>query len=341
MLLPGRHGNSSDYRYGFQGQEKDDEIKGEGNSLNFKYRMADVRINRFTSIDPLSASYPHYSPYSFAGNKLIAYKELEGLEEHYYLLTFDEGGKAELNHSHTDNTWYLPKDMHTVRIPEAGISYTFSWWAPGDANHNQDWEYFKNNPTEAIESGRFITDQRFTGETAWKVISSLIEARLVKKAASRPIKTKPATQPKPTNKTTKANSKQNKKALVSEKKEEVSSPEPNPAKTSLSKRVLALPKSLQRRPKWSSKTKEYLDANNPKDANGNFIDVKTGKAILGKKVIGHQNESWREYQDNPANRNKTRKQVIDDYNNVDNLGYESATQSAIDGGTNKGLENGG
>ena len=28
MLLPGRHGNTSDYRYGFQGQEMDDEIKG-------------------------------------------------------------------------------------------------------------------------------------------------------------------------------------------------------------------------------------------------------------------------------------------------------------------------
>ncbi|WP_035088283.1 DUF6443 domain-containing protein, partial [Aquimarina muelleri] len=30
MLLPNRHGNSGDYRYGFQGQEMDNEIKGEG-----------------------------------------------------------------------------------------------------------------------------------------------------------------------------------------------------------------------------------------------------------------------------------------------------------------------
>ena len=40
MLVPNRHESSDEYRYGFQGQEKDDEIKGgEGNSLNFKYRI--------------------------------------------------------------------------------------------------------------------------------------------------------------------------------------------------------------------------------------------------------------------------------------------------------------
>ena len=81
MLLPNRHGNSSDYRYGFQGQEMDNEIKGEGNSHNFKFRMHDPRIGRFFATDPLTHLYPHYTPYSFAGNKLIAYKELEGLEE--------------------------------------------------------------------------------------------------------------------------------------------------------------------------------------------------------------------------------------------------------------------
>ena len=47
MLQPKRHGSTSDYRYGFQGQEKDDELKGEGNSLNYKYRMHDLRVGGF------------------------------------------------------------------------------------------------------------------------------------------------------------------------------------------------------------------------------------------------------------------------------------------------------
>ncbi len=81
MLLPGRHGNSSDYRYGFQGQELDNEIKGEGNSHNFKFRMYDSRIGRFFAIDPLYKEYPHNSPYAFSENRVIDAIELEGGEK--------------------------------------------------------------------------------------------------------------------------------------------------------------------------------------------------------------------------------------------------------------------
>jgi RHS repeat-associated protein len=81
MLLPKRHGAVDSYRYGFQGQEKDDEIKGEGNSVNYKFRMHDPRLGRFFAVDPLTKKYPHYSPYSFSGNKVIFARELEGLEE--------------------------------------------------------------------------------------------------------------------------------------------------------------------------------------------------------------------------------------------------------------------
>jgi RHS repeat-associated protein len=68
------------YRYGFQGQEKDDEVKGSGNSLNYKYRMYDPRLGRFFAVDPLTAKYPFYSPYAFSGNRVIDMVELEGLE---------------------------------------------------------------------------------------------------------------------------------------------------------------------------------------------------------------------------------------------------------------------
>jgi len=67
-------------RYGFQGQEKDDEIKGAGNSVNYTYRMHDPRLGRFLSLDPLTRKYPYYSPYAFSGNRVIDARELEGLE---------------------------------------------------------------------------------------------------------------------------------------------------------------------------------------------------------------------------------------------------------------------
>lgn len=68
------------YRYGFQGQEKDDEVKGEGDSINYKYRMHDPGLGRFLSLDTLAPQYAHNSPYAFAENRVIDGVELEGLE---------------------------------------------------------------------------------------------------------------------------------------------------------------------------------------------------------------------------------------------------------------------
>jgi RHS repeat-associated protein len=77
--LDGRHA-SSGYRYGFQGQESDDEVKGEGNSVNYKYRMHDPRIGRFFAVDPLAPKYPELTPYQFSSNNPIGMREIEGLE---------------------------------------------------------------------------------------------------------------------------------------------------------------------------------------------------------------------------------------------------------------------
>jgi RHS repeat-associated protein len=81
MLVPNRHESTDSYRYGFQGQEKDDEIKGDkGNSLNYTFRMHDPRAGRFLSLDPLAPQYPHNSPYAFSENRVIDGVELEGKE---------------------------------------------------------------------------------------------------------------------------------------------------------------------------------------------------------------------------------------------------------------------
>lgn len=73
-------------RYGFQGQERDDEVKGTGNSINYKYRMHDPRIGRFFAVDPLADKYPHNSPYAFSENRVVDGVELEGLEYRRYSL---------------------------------------------------------------------------------------------------------------------------------------------------------------------------------------------------------------------------------------------------------------
>lgn len=85
-LLHHRHGiqnGSESYRYQFQGQEADNEIKGEGNSYNYEYRMHDPRIGRFFACDPLESEYSYNSPYAFSENVVINAVELEGLEKVY------------------------------------------------------------------------------------------------------------------------------------------------------------------------------------------------------------------------------------------------------------------
>ncbi|WP_324713221.1 RHS repeat-associated core domain-containing protein [Flavobacterium columnare] len=82
-LIPNRHGASTAYRYGFQGQEKDDQIKGEGNSLNYTFRMHDPRVGRFFTTDPLFKNYPYNSTYAFSENRVMDAVELEGREAFY------------------------------------------------------------------------------------------------------------------------------------------------------------------------------------------------------------------------------------------------------------------
>ena len=71
---------SSGYKYGFNGKEKDDEVKGNNNSYDYGMRMYDSRLGRFMSVDPLTRSFPFYSPYSYAGNNPIMNIDLDGLE---------------------------------------------------------------------------------------------------------------------------------------------------------------------------------------------------------------------------------------------------------------------
>ncbi|QTY27311.1 RHS repeat-associated core domain-containing protein [Flavobacterium sp. CS20] len=127
MLLPGRHGAVDSYRYGFQGQEKDDEIKGEGNSLNYKYRMHDPRLGRFFAIDPLAKQYPFYSPYQFSGNKVISHRELEGGEELVSILPPDNKSFFSAVNGKGLQMSIITKGLENIGEKATAFSYTFAY----------------------------------------------------------------------------------------------------------------------------------------------------------------------------------------------------------------------
>ncbi|GIV28894.1 MAG: hypothetical protein KatS3mg027_2708 [Bacteroidia bacterium] len=79
-VMEGRNLEITNYRFGFQGQEGDDEIFGKNNLWAYKYRLHDARLGRFFSVDPLADKYPYNSVYAFSENRVIDGVELEGLE---------------------------------------------------------------------------------------------------------------------------------------------------------------------------------------------------------------------------------------------------------------------
>lgn len=66
------------YRYGYQGSEKDDEVKGDGNSYTTHFRQLDPRVGRWMSIDPKAKSMPWQSPYCSMDNNPILYNDVFG-----------------------------------------------------------------------------------------------------------------------------------------------------------------------------------------------------------------------------------------------------------------------
>ena len=80
VQLDGRTFDSEKYRYGFNSMEKDDQVKGRGNSYDFGARMYDSRLGRWLTIDPLFAKYPCFSSYSFVANSPIILVDSDGKE---------------------------------------------------------------------------------------------------------------------------------------------------------------------------------------------------------------------------------------------------------------------
>ena len=80
MAMPGRQYTqaNSGYRYGFNGKENDNEVNGEGNSIDFGDRIYDSRIGRWLSVDPKSNKLPSFSPYIFVNNDPIRYTDPDG-----------------------------------------------------------------------------------------------------------------------------------------------------------------------------------------------------------------------------------------------------------------------
>jgi RHS repeat-associated protein len=80
MQMPGRTLTTSNYRFGYNGMEKDPEMKGDGNSYTTEFRQYDPRLGRWMSLDPLMMMFPNLSPYCAFDNNPVLFTDPFGLE---------------------------------------------------------------------------------------------------------------------------------------------------------------------------------------------------------------------------------------------------------------------
>ncbi len=84
VQMPGRTWQQDEYRFGFNGQEKDDEIYGEGNSTTAEFWQYDARLGRRWNVDPEALRYSMKSPYSGYSNNPIIFIDPAGNTDFYY-----------------------------------------------------------------------------------------------------------------------------------------------------------------------------------------------------------------------------------------------------------------
>ena len=78
------------YKYGFNSMERDNEVKGKGNSYDFGARMYDPRVGRWLSIDPMFSKQPGWSTYKAMLDNPIIYSDPDGRTEYLTIITYNE-----------------------------------------------------------------------------------------------------------------------------------------------------------------------------------------------------------------------------------------------------------
>ncbi|MGD1847124.1 MAG: RHS repeat-associated core domain-containing protein, partial [Salibacteraceae bacterium] len=154
MTMSARTAYDTEYRYGFNGMERDDEING-GSSYTSHWRGYDPRLGRWLSTDPMEAKYPSMSPYSSNFNNPIVFIDPDG-----------------------DDPFLGVIDAITAFIVESGTNFLSNWlisgMTPSQAFDNIQWS------SAAWEAGKAYAFSWFTptGSAAARMIYKVGKTRI-------------------------------------------------------------------------------------------------------------------------------------------------------------------
>lgn len=149
---------SGGYRYGFGGFEKDNELKGEGNSYTTLFREYDPRLGRWLSLDPKMAKYPNQSPYVAFNNNPIFFTDPYGDDPPEGFKTIaGKGGDVSVPQSTTSKNYtsdggtYCAGDLESFTIGSKTFSAQYDKAGAFTGYFNGSDKYV--NPDISLSSG--------------------------------------------------------------------------------------------------------------------------------------------------------------------------------------------
>ena len=114
--MPNRGETVSKYRFGFNGHEPDNLLKGPGNSYDFGARFYASRLGKFFTADPWESKYPWQSTYAYFENRPVSQIDWKGFGD-------DKKVKSNPNNPEKKNATTefhqerVETDRHTQAIP--------------------------------------------------------------------------------------------------------------------------------------------------------------------------------------------------------------------------------
>jgi hypothetical protein len=140
--------DAKSYRYGFNGQEREDEIAGEGNHNTALFWEYDTRLGSRWNLDPVVKEYE--SGYSCFGNNPISVTDINGDDS----LFFNSKGE-QISSSKCDNTFYFAQDKdgnvkHKDNNYRMGLSYSSLFCDENKEGGAQRYKRVITAPPDAI-----------------------------------------------------------------------------------------------------------------------------------------------------------------------------------------------
>ena len=133
-MMPGREYQAQPSRFGFNGKENDNEVKGFGNQQDYGMRVYDTRLGRFLSVDPINRQYPELTPFQYASNNPILNVDLDGLEGLASMARYLKFREAALRQERADQNATAKNqsaglNLGFLKMNKLDYQYT-SWWIP-------------------------------------------------------------------------------------------------------------------------------------------------------------------------------------------------------------------